>query len=320
MATEKSGKRYYWLKLQDDFFKSKRIKKLRKIAGGDTYTIIYLKMQLLAMKNNGVLEFTGLENTFAEELALDLDEEPENVAVTVNYLLSCGLLETDNETQYFVPYAVENTGSEAASAARVRRYRALHCNADVTPMKQIGNGEKEIEKEIEIELEKDIDAAGAASNQQQQQNPNLALIATVYEANIGSIAPAEFDLIRSWADGYNSGLVVAVIKDACLRKKKSARYIDTVLRKCAQEGVQNAADYQTRIDAYSLQNAATGQTRRNPAQTEQRTSKTESFMADMQAIYQEFEGGGSNDGAGHGANHGTVARELAERNLIPGHG
>ena len=153
MATEKSGKRYYWLKLQDDFFKSKRIKKLRKIAGGDTYTIIYLKIQLLAMKNNGVLEFTGLENTFAEELALDLDEEPENVAVTVNYLLSCGLLETDNETQYFVPYAVENTGSEAASAARVRRYRALHCNDHVTPMKQIGNGEKEIEKEIEIDKE-----------------------------------------------------------------------------------------------------------------------------------------------------------------------
>lgn len=264
MATEKSGKRYYWLKLQDDFFKSKRIKKLRKIAGGDTYTIIYLKMQLLAMKNNGVLEFTGLENTFAEELALDLDEEPENVAVTVNYLLSCGLLETDNETQYFVPYAVENTGCEGAAAKRMREMRARkasQCYADVTPVLQERYGEKE--KEIEIELEKDIDAAGAASKQQQQQqqNPNLALIATVYEANIGSIAPAEFDLIRSWADGYNSGLVVAVIKDACLRKKKSARYIDTVLRKCAQEGVQTAADYQTRIDAYSLQNAAAGQTR-----------------------------------------------------------
>lgn len=323
MATEKSGKRYYWLKLQDDFFKSKRIKKLRKIAGGDTYTIIYLKMQLLAMKNNGVLEFTGLENTFAEELALDLDEEPDNVNVTINFLLSTGLMETSDNVRYFVPYAVENTGSEGASAARVRRHRcekALQCNADVTPVKQNCNGEIEIEKEIEIELEKDIDAAGAASKQQQQQNPNLALIATVYESNIGSIAPAEFDLIRSWANGYTSGLVVAVIKDACLRKKKSARYIDTVLRKCAQEGVQNAADYQTRIDAYSLQNAATGQTKRNPAQAEQRTSKTESFMADMQAIYQEFEGGGSNDGAGHGANHGAVARELAERNPIPGHG
>lgn len=145
-----SSKRYYWLKLQDDFFKSKRIKKLRKIAGGDTYTIIYLKMQLLAMKNGGVLEYTGLESTFAEELALDLDEEPENVGVTVNFLLSCGLLETSDNKEFFVPYAVLNTGSEGASAKRVREHRekkALQCNADATPVKQICNGE--IEKEID---------------------------------------------------------------------------------------------------------------------------------------------------------------------------
>lgn len=153
-------KRYYWLKLQDDFFKSKRIKKLRKIAGGDTYTIIYLKMQLLAMKNGGVLEYTGLEPTFSDELALDLDEEPENVGVTVNFLLSCGLLETADNKEFFVPYAVLNTGSEGASAKRVREHRerkALQCNTDETAVKQIGNGEKEIEIEIEIEKEKEIE-------------------------------------------------------------------------------------------------------------------------------------------------------------------
>lgn len=153
---ETGGKRYYWLKLQDDFFTSKRIKKLRKIAGGDTYTIIYLKMQLLAMKNNGMLEYTGLESTFAEELALDLDEEPENVSVTINFLLSCGLLETNDNVEYFVPYAVANTGSETSSAKRVREFRtrkALQCNTDVTPVKQNCNGEKE--KEIETETEID---------------------------------------------------------------------------------------------------------------------------------------------------------------------
>lgn len=155
MATEK---RYYWLKLQDGFFGSKRIKKLRKIAGGDTYTIIYLKMQLLAMKNGGFLEYTGLEDTFAEELALDLDENADNVSVTINYLLSCGLLETTNNREFYVPYAVENTGSEGTSTKRVREYRerkALQCNADVTPAKQIGNGEIEKEKESESEIEKE---------------------------------------------------------------------------------------------------------------------------------------------------------------------
>ena len=152
------AKRYYWLKLQDGFFSSKRIKKLRKIAGGDTYTIIYLKMQLQAMKTGGVLVYTGLENTFAEELALDLDEEPDNVAVTVNYLLSCGLLETNDQREYFVPYSVMNTGSESASTQRVREHRAkkaLQCNADVTEVKRIGNAEKEIEIEKEIEKERE---------------------------------------------------------------------------------------------------------------------------------------------------------------------
>lgn len=143
-------KRYYWLKLQDDFFDSKRIKKLRKLASGDTFTIIYLKMQLLAMKRDGVLEYTGLEDSFSKELALDLDEDEDNVAVTVAYLLSCGLLETSDDREYFVPYAVLNTGSEGSSTKRVREHRerkALQCNTDVTPVKQIGN----VEKDIEIE-------------------------------------------------------------------------------------------------------------------------------------------------------------------------
>ena len=131
-----SGKRYYWLKLKDDFFSSKRIKKLRAMAGGDTYLIIYLKMQLLAMKSDGVLTWTGLEEKFPDELALDLDEEPDNVAMTLVYLLKTGLAETSDNIKYFIPYAVENTGSENASAQRVREFRDRHkmlqCNTDVT--------------------------------------------------------------------------------------------------------------------------------------------------------------------------------------------
>lgn len=147
------GKRYYWLRLHDDFFDSKRIKKLRRMAGGDTYTIIYLKLQLLAMKTDGVLKWTGLEPNAADELALDLDEQPDDVRVTLAYLLSCGLAETEDDINFFFPYAVENTGSEGSSAKRVRDHRAkaktLQCNADVTPVKQICNGEIEKKKEIE---------------------------------------------------------------------------------------------------------------------------------------------------------------------------
>ena len=90
-------KRYYWLKLADDFFTSKRIKKLRSLAGGDTFTIIYLKMQLKALKTDGYLYFDGIMNDFAEELALDIDESVENVKITIQYLLTVGLLECSGD-------------------------------------------------------------------------------------------------------------------------------------------------------------------------------------------------------------------------------
>ena len=153
------GKRYYWLKLKDDFFSSKRIKKLRKLAGGDTFLIIYLKMQLKALKTDGYLKWTGLEDDFAEELALDLDEEADNVRITLQYLASTGLIETSDNVNFLLPYTIENTGSETASTQRVREFRArqaLQCNTDETQVKRIGNGDKEIEKELEIEKEKEI--------------------------------------------------------------------------------------------------------------------------------------------------------------------
>jgi len=145
-----SEKRYYWLKFKDDFFDSKRIKKLRKMAGGDTYVIIYLKMQLKALRTDGVLEYTGVEPDFVDELALDLDEAPDDVRMTLAYLMTYGLCECSDNIHYFLPYVVENTGSETASTQRVRDYRerqrALQCNADETQVKRICNVEKEKEK------------------------------------------------------------------------------------------------------------------------------------------------------------------------------
>lgn len=116
-------KRYYWLKFREDFFSSRRIKKLRKMAGGDTYLVIYLKMQLKSLKTGGVLEYTGIEQEFADELALDIDESPDDVRVVLAFLMNYGLCECSDNIHYFLPFVVENTGSETASTQRVRDYR-----------------------------------------------------------------------------------------------------------------------------------------------------------------------------------------------------
>ncbi len=148
------GKRYYWLKLPDDFFRQKPIKKLRRIAGGDTYTIIYLKMLLVSLKNEGKLFFDGVEENFTEEIALELDEEEENVKVTVQFLMAQGLLQLIDESEYELTECSRMVGSESASAERMRRLRdkkTSQCDIGVTQQLHLSD----VEKEIEIEKDKD---------------------------------------------------------------------------------------------------------------------------------------------------------------------
>lgn len=157
------NKRYYWLKLNKDFFGSKRIKKLRKMAGGDTYTIIYLKMQLLSLEKGGYLEYSGLEDEFYKEIALDIDEDEVNVQATILYLLSCGLLETSDNIEYLLPFVQDNLGSETASTRRSRISRQnaqkkLQCNSEATGcniLHQNCNVDIEIEKDIDTDIEKE---------------------------------------------------------------------------------------------------------------------------------------------------------------------
>lgn len=152
-------KKYYWLKLKENFFRQKEIKKLRKIAGGDTYTIIYLKMLLLSLQEEGKLYFEGVEDDFAEELALELDEDVNNVAMTIAFLLKHELLGVANNDEYILTRCNEMLGKESDSAERVRRHRlkqkeslkALQCNDHVTNSNT--EIEKEIEKEKDIEIE-----------------------------------------------------------------------------------------------------------------------------------------------------------------------
>ncbi len=130
------SKKYYWLKLQHDFFSSKRIKKLRRMENGDSCVIVYLKMQLKSIKNEGVLVFSGLEDSFEEELALDLDEDVAIVKDTVSFMLQFGLMEEIEEGAYALPYAKENTGSETQAAGRMRELRKRKAEHDDNKMEQ----------------------------------------------------------------------------------------------------------------------------------------------------------------------------------------
>lgn len=153
------NKRYYFLQMPENFFQSKRIKKLRSLAGGDTFTIIYLKMQLKAMNNHGILEYSGIEDEIAKEIAMDIDEGIDNVRLTMDYLIRVGLLEVKEDGNCYLPYAEVNVGSITASTIRSQKSRgkkALQCNIDATNC----NGD------IDIDIDKDINTSKKVHQQE----------------------------------------------------------------------------------------------------------------------------------------------------------
>lgn len=147
MVTE--NRRYYWLQLKDDFFNSKEMKLMRKLPGGEEITIIYLKMMLASLAEQGKLYFEGLAEDLAEELSLIIDEDPEAIRLTLMFLTKKKLLTTSDNYQFNLEQVPEMVGSETASTRRSRKHREtqklLQCNTTATK----GNGDIDIDIDID---------------------------------------------------------------------------------------------------------------------------------------------------------------------------
>ncbi len=164
-------KRYWWLKLQENFFQQKEIRALRRRPNGNTLTIIYLKMQLFSLQHGGIILFEGFEDTFVEELAYQLEESPEDIERTVAFLKKHELLLELSPTEMQLPKVLECVGTEGSSARRMRKQKkkemlknddqASNIDASTSQCNETasfcyGDIEKDIdtEKEIESETEK----------------------------------------------------------------------------------------------------------------------------------------------------------------------
>ena len=233
------NKRYYWIQLAQDFFKSKEMKLLRKIAGGDTHTIIYLKMMLISLEDGGHIYYDGLADNLAEEIALVIDENVEDIKITLIFLESKGLLTRKNDRDYFLEQVPEMVGSETASTRRSRKHRelrALHCNAIATTC----NGDIDIEKDIDTEIEKDVD-----------ENP-VALIVEEYQSRIAQLDGTQFEILKEFItlDGMEAKVVLKAIGLAADNGKRNFSYIRAILTNWKNDGVLTIAAVDERERAY----------------------------------------------------------------------
>lgn len=240
------NRRYYWLQLKEDFFKSKEMKLMRKLPGGEELTIIYLKIMLASLPDEGKIYFEGLAEDLAEELALLIDEDTEAVRMALMFLSKKNLLTTNDNYQFTLEQVPEMIGSETASTRRSRKYRdskkALQCNTDATKC----NGDIEIDIDIEKDIELELD--------QEQKNAvggeNLIFKKLKEAFGEMSVNGTMVEEVERLLKQYGQELVVLALNETILNAGKSLRYTMSILQRWDAQGLRTAGQIKAANEEY----------------------------------------------------------------------
>lgn len=170
------AKRYYWLKLPENFFDAvddDTISYIEEMEGGPAYVLFYLKLLCKALRTEGVLiRYVGSRCIPYNDAALaKLTGTPvDTVHCAVKVLQDMGLIQRLSTGELFLTQMNEFIGSETDKAVAMRKSRAKanlgEKGNNVTPLlperypdvtqSKSKSIEKEKEKEVDKEKEKDI--------------------------------------------------------------------------------------------------------------------------------------------------------------------
>ena len=179
----KKVKRFYWLKLKEDFFDEDTMGWLEEQDNGKEYCLFYLKLCLKSLKSDGVLVRKVGDMLIPYDIAKIAEITKTQVDIAngaLNLLKQIGYIQVLDSGGLFLTQIENMTGSETDSAERQRKSRAnkrvpekgvtmsQQSHTNVTLESQNGHTEKEnrvrervkeLDKDIDIEkdIEKDID-------------------------------------------------------------------------------------------------------------------------------------------------------------------
>ena len=213
------NKKYYYLRLKDNFFDSDELKILESMKDGYLYSNILLKLYLRSLKNDGKLVVNDRIPYNAEMLASVTGHQVGTIKQALSMFKELGLIEIlENGAIYMLD--IQNfIGKGSTEADRQRLYdRRISDERKQKKLTQSRYLEEILEKstpEIEIELEKDIEiekeihssAKSTTTKRKRFEKPTLSQI-TQYclERNNNVNAEQFYDYYESngWKVGKNS--------------------------------------------------------------------------------------------------------------------
>ena len=186
-----SNKKYYWLKLKEDFFEEDTISWIEEQENGKEYCLFYLKLCLKSLKTNGTLirnVGTMLVPYDVKQLGKITNTDIDTVRIAMELFKNIGLVEILDNGEIYLRQLQNMVGSETSKAQLMRNKRGKDRDligqgnnvtkkgnnvTKVLPACYQGEEhcytEIEIEQEIDIETETDIEIEKEIEIEQQQE-------------------------------------------------------------------------------------------------------------------------------------------------------
>nr|DAR57172.1 MAG TPA: DnaD like replication protein [Caudoviricetes sp.] len=236
------NKKYYYLKLRDNFFENDDVAILESMPDGILYSNILLKLYLRSLKNNGKLMFNDRIPYNAQMLSTITRQPVAVVEKAVGIFKEMGLIEVlDNGAIYMLD--IQNfIGSSNTEADRKREYRRkIALEKDQKLLGHLSgqvSDEHPPEIEIEKEIEKEIDL----------EKNILKIIIDEYQSRISQIDGIQFETLKEFItlDGMEPDVVLKAISLAADNGKRNFSYIKAILTNWKNDGILTMAAVEER--------------------------------------------------------------------------
>ena len=213
------AKKYYWLKLQKDFFKRHDIRIIESMPNGKDYILFYLKLLCESTSHEGFLRFSETIPYNEEMLSTITNTNIDIVRSAVKIFSELHMIDILDDGTYYMNEVQKMLGFETEWARKKREYREkqnLVKDENKTAQRQCLEKEDnvrqelelEIEKELEIDIEKDKEDIYVQSDLQNHSVlPVIELI-----VNDKSLYPITQSNIDEWAELYPAVDIIQELK------------------------------------------------------------------------------------------------------------
>lgn len=226
------NKKYYYLRLKDNFFDSDELKILESMKDGYLYSNILLKLYLRSLKNDGKLVVNERIPYSVDMLASVTGHQVGTIKQALSVFKDLGLIDVlDNGAIYMLD--IQNfIGKGSSEADRKREYRQRietdRTNVQTNLREISEKSPPEIEKEIKIDkelyIEKDIDIDTLSLCEQK------TLIHDVWEDAFDLITANVKKSLDNLVDEYGAAITKQAILDAKKQGKSHIKYVEGVLK------------------------------------------------------------------------------------------